>query len=114
MANILSFAEVANITWVHIKMETSKKKAINVHIKDGKNIYFKACAEVLFYTNLDDQIIITNPNNVSLRDYSYLSTLKQALNFYWFWSLRGAESVEIAATSLLAGNIQILRHIYAK
>ena len=41
MANILSFAEVANISGVHIKMDTSRRKLINVHIKDGKIIHFK-------------------------------------------------------------------------
>ena len=32
MANILSFAEVDNISEVHIKTDTSKEKIINVHI----------------------------------------------------------------------------------
>ena len=32
MANIRYFAEVANIAGVHIKMDTSKGKVINVHI----------------------------------------------------------------------------------
>ena len=36
MANILYFSEVTNIKRVHIKMDTSKEKLINVHIKDGK------------------------------------------------------------------------------
>ena len=35
-------------------MDTSKEKFINVHIKGGKNIHFKACAEGIFYTNLDN------------------------------------------------------------
>ena len=43
MANIVYFAEVANITLLHIKMDTSKEKVINVHIKDGKIVLFKAC-----------------------------------------------------------------------
>ena len=40
MANILSFVEVANISGVHIKMDTSNEKLINVHIKYGKIIDF--------------------------------------------------------------------------
>ena len=32
MANILSLAEVANIAGVHIKMDTSKENAINLHM----------------------------------------------------------------------------------
>ena len=39
MANILYFAEVANIVGVHIRIDTSKEKIINVHIKDGNNIH---------------------------------------------------------------------------
>ena len=66
MANILYFAEVANIVGVHIKMNTSKDFFISVHIKDGKLIHFKACAEGIFYTNLDEPIIITNTINISV------------------------------------------------
>ena len=36
MANSLSFAEVVNIVGVHINMDTSNEKLINVHIKHGK------------------------------------------------------------------------------
>ena len=45
MANILSFADVANSAGVHIKMDTSKVKVINFPIEDGKIIHFKACEE---------------------------------------------------------------------
>ena len=41
MVNILSFAEVANIAGVHIKMYMSKGKVINVHIEDGKSFNSK-------------------------------------------------------------------------
>ena len=41
MANILPFAEVANIAGVHIKMDMSKGKLINVNIKDGKSFISK-------------------------------------------------------------------------
>ena len=50
---------------VHIKIDTSKEKVINVHIKGRKSIHFKACTEGLFYKNYDDPSMITNPNNVS-------------------------------------------------
>ena len=70
MANILSFAEVVNIYGVHIKMDTSKEKVINVHIKYVKNIYFKACAEDIFYKNIDNPSMITNTTNVSVNTYS--------------------------------------------
>ena len=39
ISNTIYFAEVANIAGVHIKMETSKEKVINVHIKYGKNSF---------------------------------------------------------------------------
>ena len=77
MATIIYFVEVANIAGVNINMETSKEKLINDHIEDGKIIHFKKCAEVLFYTNLNDPIMITNPSNVSLNAYYYTSTVKQ-------------------------------------
>ena len=48
MEKILSFAEVANISVVHINMDMSKGKVINVHIQDRKIIHFKACVEGLF------------------------------------------------------------------
>ena len=43
MENILSFTEVANISGVHIKMDASKEKVINVHMKDRHIINFRAC-----------------------------------------------------------------------
>ena len=48
MANILYFAEAANIKGVYINTETSKEKLINVHIKYRKIIHFKACVEGIF------------------------------------------------------------------
>ena len=48
MYNILYFAEVDKIAVVHINMDASKEKLINIHIKDGKFIYFKACLGGLF------------------------------------------------------------------
>ena len=44
MANILYFVEVANISGLHINMDTSKEKVTNVHIEDKKIIHFKSCA----------------------------------------------------------------------
>ena len=75
MENSLSFAEVANIVGVHINMDTSRKKIINVNIGDGKIIHYKACAEGIFYTSLNDPTMITNNTNVSLNTYSYIFTV---------------------------------------
>ena len=82
MENTLSFEEVAKIVGVHIKMDTSKEKVINVHIKNGKFIHFKACAESLFYTNRYYPSIITHPTYVSDNSYSYLSNVLKTLFFY--------------------------------
>ena len=60
IANILSIAEVANIAGVHIKMDTSKGKVINVHTEDMNIIHFKACAEDIFYTHINESTMITN------------------------------------------------------
>ena len=77
MANITYSSEFAKIAGVYIKMDTSKEKIINVHIKNRNIIYLKACAEGLFYTNLDDPSILTIPTNVSINAYSYLSTIRK-------------------------------------
>ena len=63
-------------------MDTSNEKVINVHIKDGKIIHFKACAEGIFYTNIDEPSMITNINNVSVNSNYYLPTKKHTLNLY--------------------------------
>ena len=81
MANILYFAEVTNNAGVHINMDMSKEKIINAHIKDRKFIHLKEYAEGIFYTNINDRTIITNPNNVSLNAYSRLSNVKQNSEF---------------------------------
>ena len=56
MAKILSFAEVSNIAVVHIKMDISKKKFINFHIRYRNIIHFKACAEGISATTLMTQV----------------------------------------------------------
>ena len=81
MVNILSFLVVANIAGVHIKMDTSKGKLTNVHIENRKIIHLKACAEGIFYANLNDTTVITHPTNFSLSVYYYLSTVKKIRNF---------------------------------
>ena len=60
VSNILFF-KIAKIAGVHINMDTSEETFINVHIKDGKIIRSKACVEVIFYKNLDEPSMITNP-----------------------------------------------------
>ena len=75
MANIIYFAKGSSISGVHIKMDTSKEKVINVHTKCGKIINFKSYAEGIFYTNLNCPSMITNPTNVSFDTDSYLSVV---------------------------------------
>ena len=69
MANIIYFTEVANIAGLNINIDTSNEKFINVHIKGGKIIHFKAYTEGIFCKNLDEPSIITNPTNVSVNAY---------------------------------------------
>ena len=78
----LFFSDVTNIAGLHIKVNTSKEKVINLHIKDRKTIQFKAFTKGLFYTNINDPTMINNPTNAPLNDYSYLSTVKQNSDFY--------------------------------
>ena len=93
MVNKLSFAEVANIEGLHIKMKTSKEKLINVHTEDGKTINLKAYVEGLLYTNLNDPDMITNPTNFPLNAYPYLSTVKK-LRFFTDSEIKGAQKVQ--------------------
>ena len=62
-------------------MDTSEEKLINVHIEDGKTINFKACAQGLLYTNINDPTMITNTTNVYLNVYYYPSMEKQNSDF---------------------------------
>ena len=93
MKNILFFAKIANIAEVHIKMETSMEKLINVHTEDGKTINLKAYVEGLLYTNLNDPDMITNPTNFPLNAYPYLSTVKK-LRFFTDSEIKGAQKVQ--------------------
>ena len=88
MENVPSFAEVSNIAGVYINMDTSKENVINVHIQDGRIIHFKAFVEVLFYTNLYDPSMITNPTNFSGNTYYLLSTGFKNSNFLLILKLK--------------------------
>ena len=114
MENILSFVEGAKIAGVHNKIDTPKEKVINVHIKDGEIIHFKACAEILFYTNINDPIIITNPTNVSLDDYSYLSTILKNRYFKLILTFKDCINFKGYSNILTGLGRQILRLTYAK
>ena len=81
MVDILSLSEVANIAGVHIKMDTSKVKVIIFHMQDRRILHFRAFFEGLFYTNLDDPIMVTDPIDTSVNPYSFLSTMKQNYAF---------------------------------
>ena len=48
VANILPFIEVVIIAVVHIKVDTTKEKFINVHMRDRCTINFRSCVEGLF------------------------------------------------------------------
>ena len=112
VANILYFAEVASIVWVNINMDMYNVKVINVHIKDGKIIHFKACADVLFYTNIYDLITITNPTNIYLNSYSYLSTVKQISDFLLIMKLKERRNFKSYRNVFTGQERQILRLNY--
>ena len=99
---------------MHTKIDTSKDKVINVHIKGGKNIQFKACVEGIFYKNLDDQSMIINTNNVYINTYSYLSTLPQKYDFYWFMKLKERGRFENCNNIFTGQEHQNLRYTYVK
>ena len=90
IVNILYFSEFVYIAGLHIKIDTSKEKVINIHIKDVKIIHFKSFAEDLFYTNIKYPTMITNPNNVYLNAHSYISVLKQNSVFLTDSEIEGA------------------------
>ena len=114
MVNILSFVEVANIVGVHIKIDTSKEKVINVHIEDGKIIHFKACAEGILYTKLNDATTITNPTNISLNTYSYLSMVKRNSEFLLILKLKEHRKFESYSNICIGRERNILRLTYEK
>ena len=64
-----------------------------MHIKDGKIICFKKCAEGIFYTNLNEPNMITDTTNVSLNAYYYLSMVKQNLELFTGSETEGAQKV---------------------
>ena len=76
-ANIFSLTEVAdNIVGVHINIDNSKEIIINTHMQYRHIFHFIACAECLFYTNLDETSMVTNPINTPNNPHSFLSTMK--------------------------------------
>ena len=93
-------------------MDTSKEKLIKVHIKDGKIIHFKSCAEGILYTNLNDPTMITNPTNVSLNAYYYLSRVKQDLGFLLILKLKERRDLESYSNIFTGRERQNLRLNY--
>ena len=90
--NIPSFAEVSNISGVHINIDTSKHKVINVHMQDRHIIHLRAFAEGMFCTNLDDTGMVTNTTNTSVNPYYFLSTAKNS-NIFTDSEVEGAIKV---------------------
>ena len=52
MENISSFIEVSIIVGVHINMDTSKEKVINVHMQERHILHFITCTDGLIYKTL--------------------------------------------------------------
>ena len=95
-------------------MYTSKEKVINVHIKDGEVIHFKAFMEGLFYTNIYDPDMIINTTNICVNAYSYLSTMKQNSNFLLVVKLKDRRMFENCSRIFTGQGHQVLRHTYVK
>ena len=114
ITNTLSFIEVANSLGVHTKMNMSKEKVINVHIKNGKIIHFKACAEGLFYTNLNEPTTITNLTKVSLNIHPCLSTVKQSSYFLLILKLKERRKFESYGNIFTGRELKILIFAYKK
>ena len=114
MSDILYFSGIANTVEVHIKMGTSKEQLINVHIKYGKIIHFKAFSEGLLYTNINDPTMITNPTNISLNSYSYLYSVKQNSYFLLILKLKDCRKFESCSNIFTGKELQILRLTYKK
>ena len=113
-ANILYFEEVSNIAGVHIKMDTSKEKLINVNIEEEKFIHFKSCSEGLLYTNLNDPTRITNTTNIPLNAYSYLYRVKKNSEFLLILKLKECRKLESYSNIFTGRESQNLRLTYEK
>ena len=80
IANVLSLKAVASIPGAVIKMDTSKERAIFVHLADGRVFKFKECKEGLYYLDLQnvseflcsDFSSYRNNSNVAINNYSFL------------------------------------------
>ena len=114
VANILSFVEVAYIAGVHINMDTSKEKVINIHMQYKHIIHFIACAEGLFYTNLDDPSMVTNTINTSVKPYYFLSIVKQNSGFSLILKLKERDKFKNFINIYTGQEHQSLKHIYDK
>ena len=81
MEKILYSTEVASISGNAIQYGHFRGKSHQCSHQRRFPPPFKACAEGIFCTNLDDISMITYPTNFSLNTYTYLSTVKQKSNF---------------------------------
>ena len=80
-------------------------KKSSIFTSNREKNHFKACAEDIFYINLDEQIMITNNNYVSVNTYSYLSIVKQNYDFLLILKLKERRNAKISTTPLMAGDI---------
>ena len=95
-------------------MDMYNVKVINVHIKDGKIIHFKECAEGILYTNLNDPTMIISPTNVYLNAYLCISMVKQNSGFLLILELKEHRKFESYSNIYTGWEHQILRLDYKK
>ena len=114
VANILSFSEVANIAGVHMKMDISKEKVINIHIQDSRVIHLRTRAEDMFYKIIDDTIMVNNPINTSVIPTLFYPTQNKSLNFSLILELNQQEKFDSCTNICTGREHQTINQIYKK
>ena len=79
-----------------------------------KDYSFQSICGGSFLQNIVDLGMITNPTNVSLSAYSYLSTVKQNSEFLLILKLKEQGKFENCSNIFTGQEYQIIRHTYAK
>jgi hypothetical protein len=88
LANILSLKDVASIPGIKITMDTSKERAIYVHLdgKDAEEIKFSECNDGLYYYDVS----ASNNIKTTVNNYSFLSTVANNKRIFTAREVKGA------------------------
>ena len=63
-------------------------------MQDRQILHFRVCVEGLFYKNLDDSSMVTNPINTSVNPYSFLYTVKQNSELFTDSEVEGERKIQ--------------------